>query len=175
MNEHLKNILLVDVLADVEYEDERRILATVAVNRVLLTCEIVRTLGGYVIKLFDGWTFKHEGEYYISSKWKYADIPGEDGVVKHAVWLKQDNNYVLKTSVKECNPMVRWFATLILGKGCKLHFSDEKNVEDYEFDMPDIIEILNSKSEDLPVMAIELLSRVCNTFEISEKIARQIG
>lgn len=175
MDEHLKNILLVDVLNDIKYEGERRILATVVVNRVLMTCEIVRTLDGYIIKLFDGWTFRYEGDYYISSKWKYADVPGEEGMVKHAMWIKQDSNYVLKTSAKECNPMVRWVVTLMLGKGCKLHFSDEKNVEDHEFNMPDIIKTLDSKEDDLPIMAIELLSRVCNALEVSEKIARQVG
>jgi hypothetical protein len=175
MHDLLRTVHIVDVVADMSNDGDHRILATVSLNRKLMSCEVVHTLGGYVIKLYDSWIFQDGGNFRVASDWKYADVPCEDGPLVSACWIKQKNNYLIELTPEESYPMTRNPVKIMVDKdkGMIQYFS-EKEVLNQEFEISGLMKLLDESGEGLLVAAVALLNHVCEALKISERIANEI-
>jgi len=171
---YLDSFKLIDIVAEQTKDDCRTTLTTVLLNRKAMTCEIVHTVGGYIIRVYDAWVFDDEG-IYIASDWKYADVEEKSDKIE-AMWIKQPENFLMETHIGEDYPMIRSPIKMLLNEqdeAC-LHYFGKKEVAVFNVTITGAYKLLTESEEDEPLIAVAFLNAVMEKCEVGVKIINEI-
>lgn len=171
MHKLLRSVIFLDTVFEAKSENETRTMMSVVLNRKVMSCEVVRTLDGYIISLIDAW-FVHDDTYHYVTDWKHS-VTLTDGPTSDACWTKQSNTIVEFSSSDRA--MLRIPVKILLSKEKGvLQYFGKKRIENREFAIPGAIDLLASASDEHNECVIEILNRICDAAGVSEDIANEI-
>lgn len=193
MHELLRRIRPIAIVADVESEGTRNIIASVELNRKLMSCEIIASDDGYIVKLIDA-SFHRDGEgLYAITDWRYIDTEEDpSGPTVSATWVK-GKNVIVGISPRDISsrsddmlgcelyPTLRIPLTLVItGDEFKLCYMGANTISNFEDEAEGLGEKIKEHKENLVDILVATLNYICDSASsddvtsISENIANEI-